>query len=205
GDVAEQVIDDEGRPQDGFDDGPHMGPESVGMLPVVDKGSDESQTVDSASAPHDGRGLRRARHAVLPRLDATSLSSRPARMARRSVWPSALFTKRLKALRVALGNPIWITCSNVSAPQRAMASAVGTTTRPNRSRGAHLALSGNSWRRLDSPAGSNLVDRWGQLHDAWDWRRFRTGTPGTYEGAERSDDDSPDMAGLGQDRAGSGL
>ena len=62
GDVAEQVIDDEGRPQDGFDDSPHMGPESVGVLPVVDKGSDESQTVDraSAAAPHDGRGLRRA-------------------------------------------------------------------------------------------------------------------------------------------------
>ncbi len=42
GEVAEQVIDDEGRPQKGFDDGPHMGPESVGVLPVVDKGSDES-------------------------------------------------------------------------------------------------------------------------------------------------------------------
>jgi hypothetical protein len=50
GDVAEQVIDDEGRPQDSFDDGPHMGPESVGVLPVIHKGSDESQTVDRASA-----------------------------------------------------------------------------------------------------------------------------------------------------------
>ena len=60
--MAEQVIDNEGRPQDGFDDGPYMGPESVGVLPVVHKGPDESQTIDraSATAPHDGRGFRRA-------------------------------------------------------------------------------------------------------------------------------------------------
>jgi hypothetical protein len=31
--MAEQVIDNEGRPQDGFGDGPYMGPESVGVLP----------------------------------------------------------------------------------------------------------------------------------------------------------------------------
>jgi hypothetical protein len=60
GDVGEQVVDDEGWPQDGCDDGPHVGPESSGVLPVVDKRSYESQTVDCAStaAPHNGRCLR---------------------------------------------------------------------------------------------------------------------------------------------------
>lgn len=60
GDVGEQVVDDEGWPQDGFDDGPHVSPESGGVLPVVDKSSDESQAVDGAAtaAPHDGRCLR---------------------------------------------------------------------------------------------------------------------------------------------------
>ena len=76
GDVGEQVVDDKGWPQDGFDDGPHMGPESGGVLPVVDKSSDESQTVDCAStaAPHNRPCPRRSRHAVLPLLDAASLS-----------------------------------------------------------------------------------------------------------------------------------
>jgi len=62
GEVAEQVIDDEGRPQDGFDDGPHMSPEAVGMLPVIHKGTDEPQTIDraSAAAPRGACGLRRA-------------------------------------------------------------------------------------------------------------------------------------------------
>ena len=59
--MAEQVIDDEGRPQDSFGDGPHMGPESMGVLPVVHQGANESETVDRArtAAPHDGSGLRR--------------------------------------------------------------------------------------------------------------------------------------------------
>ena len=62
GDVAEQVIDEKGRPQDGFDDGPHMGPEAVGMLPVVHDSPDEPQAINraSAAAPHGGSGLRRA-------------------------------------------------------------------------------------------------------------------------------------------------
>src|SRR6266536_1214042 len=92
GDVAEQVIDDEGRPQDGFHDGPHIAPESVGVLPVVHKGSDESQTVDrpSAAAPDSARGLRRACHAVLSMLTATSLSPQPARLARRAGWGERL-------------------------------------------------------------------------------------------------------------------
>jgi len=60
--VAKQVIDDEGWPQEGFDNSPYMGPESGGVLPVVHEGSDESQAVDRASAatPHDGPCLRRS-------------------------------------------------------------------------------------------------------------------------------------------------
>jgi len=61
GDLGEQVADDEGRPQDGFDDGPDMGPESRGVLPVVDNGPDEPQTVDCVSTtPHNDPFPRRS-------------------------------------------------------------------------------------------------------------------------------------------------
>ena len=60
GEVAKQVVDDEGRPQDRFDDGPHMGPEPGGMLPVLDQGPDEPQAIDgtSAAASDNVPGLR---------------------------------------------------------------------------------------------------------------------------------------------------
>ena len=45
GDVGEQVVDNEGWPQDGFDDSPPMAPESGGVLPAVGKSSDESPAV----------------------------------------------------------------------------------------------------------------------------------------------------------------
>ena len=59
--VAEQVIDHEGRPQDRLPDGQDVVPDPVGLLPVVDSSSDESQPVDRASAaPAGSRGLRPA-------------------------------------------------------------------------------------------------------------------------------------------------